>query len=549
VLAFGGTLLGICLGSTRVLTFHEVIFAQPAREMLATGDWLMPRFAGVPSTHKPPLTHWLIAASMALTGQRGGEWAPRLAILAVSLLTAWLVASLAASWHGRRVGLAAGMVQCSAFYVLMQARLAEADMVLCAAVTAALYCFARAVLDEDQSLWSRRAWTWSMYACAGLAFLTKFVIGPAFVFGACVVYALWRREKQALRPLLSPVGWVVLLAVALPWPILAWRAHPPILDDWITHNVLRFSGRMKGRNEPWLYFLYMAPAILLPWTPWLLGAIWYGGVRQRLLAERRWALAMSWFLAGLLGLSLSAYKSKHYIIPAMPGLSILCGWFLVQDAWGHVSPRLRPAVVGGVVAVACLAGGVAVWQLRPELIPETLVLIGLVGGAVLLAVFHDARRRPVATLASLFSAFWLVGVGVQCFVIEHFDSYRHLAELGQEVAAGMRQRQPGRPGEDLVLLGLPEDQITYYLPLGITRVDHFKALRALWLSRRPHRLYVVARQHNRDKLAALGRVEVLATARTVRPPHRGQGPVTWMLLERRALPSPASRSASGPIPG
>ena len=49
----------------RALTYHEVLYAQPAREMLASGDWLQPRMAGQPCNQKPPLTDWLIALSMA----------------------------------------------------------------------------------------------------------------------------------------------------------------------------------------------------------------------------------------------------------------------------------------------------------------------------------------------------------------------------------------------------------------------------------------------------------------------------------------------------
>ncbi|MCH8192906.1 MAG: hypothetical protein IIA65_02675, partial [Planctomycetes bacterium] len=40
---FGVTLLGTGLGSVRVLTYHEANFADPAREVVMTGDWVVPR--------------------------------------------------------------------------------------------------------------------------------------------------------------------------------------------------------------------------------------------------------------------------------------------------------------------------------------------------------------------------------------------------------------------------------------------------------------------------------------------------------------------------
>src|SRR5262245_65194425 len=65
VAAFSGSLLLSSLfGRVPALTYHEIIFAEPAKEMLATGQWLLPRIADIPSTHKPPGVHWTIAATM-----------------------------------------------------------------------------------------------------------------------------------------------------------------------------------------------------------------------------------------------------------------------------------------------------------------------------------------------------------------------------------------------------------------------------------------------------------------------------------------------------
>src|SRR5262245_19683331 len=69
IAAFGASLLMFNLGGqTRVLTYHEVLFAQPAKEMVASGNWALPKFNGLPSTHKPPGAHWAIALVMILTG-------------------------------------------------------------------------------------------------------------------------------------------------------------------------------------------------------------------------------------------------------------------------------------------------------------------------------------------------------------------------------------------------------------------------------------------------------------------------------------------------
>src|SRR5271168_5235131 len=74
---YGLTLLLIDLGPGWVLTYHENIFAGGAREFLREGQWLIPRYLGLPVFEYPPLTQWLIALSMAVF-RSDAEWVARL---------------------------------------------------------------------------------------------------------------------------------------------------------------------------------------------------------------------------------------------------------------------------------------------------------------------------------------------------------------------------------------------------------------------------------------------------------------------------------------
>ncbi len=78
----------------------ESRYAEIARKMLETGDWLMPQFDyGVPFWGKPPLSTWLSAASMAAFGVN--EFAARLPSLALLAGCGALVYALAAQRGGR----------------------------------------------------------------------------------------------------------------------------------------------------------------------------------------------------------------------------------------------------------------------------------------------------------------------------------------------------------------------------------------------------------------------------------------------------------------
>ena len=67
----------LVLAAVRPLALpDEGRYAEVGRWMLVSGDWLTPRLDGLPFFHKPPLTHWLQAASMAVLVIRGiGMWA------------------------------------------------------------------------------------------------------------------------------------------------------------------------------------------------------------------------------------------------------------------------------------------------------------------------------------------------------------------------------------------------------------------------------------------------------------------------------------------
>ena len=73
------------LGSTSLVDETEPLFAEAARQMSVTNDWITPYFNGVTRFDKPPLIYWLMAIAFKLIGVN--EWAVRLpsALSAIAL--------------------------------------------------------------------------------------------------------------------------------------------------------------------------------------------------------------------------------------------------------------------------------------------------------------------------------------------------------------------------------------------------------------------------------------------------------------------------------
>src|SRR5213078_3817797 len=93
IVVYGASLLLTGLGM-RTLTRHEVLAAYPAREMLLYGHWIVPMYAGIPRTAKPPGMNWLLAGVMKLFGET--EFVVRLPSALAGVATAMMIASFAA---------------------------------------------------------------------------------------------------------------------------------------------------------------------------------------------------------------------------------------------------------------------------------------------------------------------------------------------------------------------------------------------------------------------------------------------------------------------
>ena len=92
IIIIAGILFLPWLGSVYLFDWDEINFAEAAREMMVTGDYLTVRIDYEPFHEKPPLFFWMQAASMHIFGIN--EFAARLpnAITgAVSLLIMFLI--------------------------------------------------------------------------------------------------------------------------------------------------------------------------------------------------------------------------------------------------------------------------------------------------------------------------------------------------------------------------------------------------------------------------------------------------------------------------
>jgi 4-amino-4-deoxy-L-arabinose transferase-like glycosyltransferase len=436
LLATGAALSLPNLGAPSLWDIDEGHNAEAAREMLDSGNWLVPTFNFQLRDHKPPLLYWLQIASYERFGVN--EFAARLPSALAALAAVLLTYELGRLMFGPTVGLLAGLVLGSAAMFCAAAHFANPDSLLDGLTLSTFFVFWLSMsCSASASRLNGRGWFVPAAIIMGLAVLTKGPVGLLLPTVAIGLFLLWSRRLRLLVDYRLALGVVAFILVAVPW--YAWIAAETkgefTRGFFLTHNFGRFLSPMENHRGPIYYYLIALLLGFAPWSPFLILAIIYEFFRHRLPDESSPSLLdprssildpqppsslrflACWLLVYLIFFSLSGTKLPNYILPIYPAVAILTGRFLNdwrRDLLG-VSPWAMSLGLAGVALIGIsaslaflfVAGVFDLRFFRGRQVPglEIWALVGLipVSGALLAGWFLRTGRRTgaVVSLASM----------------------------------------------------------------------------------------------------------------------------------------------------
>ncbi len=426
------------LGRSAITDSDEAFYAESAREMRETGDWLTPMYNEEPRFEKPVLMYWLIAASYLVDGP--SELAARLPSALAGLALAWLSYAIGRRWYDSTTGVLAGAIVATTYGCFAMARQALPDLLLTVWVVLSTWALIRALSPGngpgepavDTASYQRR-WLIIGATAAGMACLTKGPVGAVLPAIVAAPLALWEHRTQAGRwrwpPVLSRPAVLAAIGVftliTAPWFLAMAERHGSeyLARFFVGENLLRFTTTEFNESRPTWFYLPILAGGFLPWTPFI--ALWIPSV-VRTLRTRRAPTAASlrltvWALAPLIFYTLSIGKQPRYILPMLPPIAILLASTL---RWHAEAPRTRRRMGlfdGCAIAVAALWGLLAGLLFRarplleasgfplPFLAPATL----LCAAAVLLAVLARGTRRLVLPTVTVGGAITLLALHYQ----------------------------------------------------------------------------------------------------------------------------------------
>ncbi len=323
-----GTLFFFLLGSRPLFVPDEGRYAEIAREMTASHNYLTPYLNYIKYFEKPILFYWLESLAIQLGGLN--LWSLRSVNALLGLWGCLITYLTARQLYGRFTGLVSAFILGTSILYVVMARMISLDATVTVFIMASLYAFILGV--ESQKASHRRYFLYAAACTAALAVLTKGLIGivfPLMIIGTWIsLLGEWRSLKSL--PILSSI--FIFLLVVLPWHILVAQANPEFFHFYfIEQHILRYTHLGIGHYQPFWFFIPYLIAGFFPWIIFLPQSICALPLSWAKRKQHRVSLFfLLWALLIFLFFSFSKSKLIPYILPMLPPLAILVAYTLTE---------------------------------------------------------------------------------------------------------------------------------------------------------------------------------------------------------------------------
>lgn len=345
----------------RELWTQEHRWADIVTGMFLRHDFFHPYLGDQQYYDKPLLSYWMMAGLSKLMGGITTV-ALRLPSAMAGMLAVWSVVRIGTFIKDRSLGLLAGWLFITTYYLIFWGRVSSADMLNLAGTFFAIAWY----LSHRASSTVFNYFVFFMILA--ITALCKGLGGAIVPVLAVLVDVVLRREwLKHCRLSLVLAALPALVIYLLPFWVSSHFGGQQYGESGLymvyRENILRYFQPFDHTGPISTYFIYL-PVYLLPWTLLFLPALCAlpARIKQGLSLNQRW---LGWaFLIVFLFFTLSGSRRSYYVLPIVPfAVLFTADWVL-----SRVRPRLQRVLAPSVLAM------VAVLWLAVDILPAWLSL-------------------------------------------------------------------------------------------------------------------------------------------------------------------------------
>jgi 4-amino-4-deoxy-L-arabinose transferase-like glycosyltransferase len=375
------------LGGIGLLGPDEPRYADVARHMYLSGDFITPKLFGLPWFEKPALVYWGAAIAFAIFGT--SEFAARFPSALGATACVFLTYYVGTRLWGRSTAFWSALILASSAGFFAFAHAASMDMPLTACLTLAILCF---LSGNNSAGPGRRWWFYAFWAFLGLAVLAKGPVGLMLPLLSLVAFRLFRARPGEWKQW-HPEGVFLSIAIAIPWfvAVISANGYPFIDEFFLNHNVQRFTSTIHGHQRPIYFYIPVLMMLTFPWTFLFLPAI------RRSMDKNDWLL-LSWAMVPVVFFSFSGSKLPGYILPSIAPLAMLYGRSIVGASSRPF--RIATFIEAGMMVFVGIAFGFfgQTLDVDPHVDGRLIAMLSFIVGALLVVVATWLKPPYLAAL-------------------------------------------------------------------------------------------------------------------------------------------------------
>ena len=379
LISIGALLFLPHLANAPLFDWDEINFAESAREMLATGNWLQVQINFEAFYEKPPFFIWIQAISMKFFGVN--EFAARLPNALIGIITMLTLLAIGKRLKDKYFGALWALVYISSFLPHFYFKSAIIDPMFNLFIFTGIY-FASKLTENDEFTDKknrRRIRNKAVFYTGlfiGLAVLTKGPVGLLlFILSYLVLITLGKFKKTNSFFEFFYFG-IVCIATISVWYGLEWYVNgPAFLEGFIQRHIDLLVTKDAGHGGPIFYHFIVLLFGCFPASVFMFGGIKKHDFSTALLNNfQRWMLAL--LIVILVVFSIVQTKIIHYSSLAYFPITFFATYFFYyllegkrKWQWYHATLFLLIGIIWGTAIT-----------LVPILGINTDVIIGIING-------------------------------------------------------------------------------------------------------------------------------------------------------------------------